>query len=540
MLRHFTRIERFFSLFTTLRAGEGLVAVQLCLQAFAIMCAYYMLKVIREPMILAEGSAELKAYSTALQALLLMVIVPIFAMMYHRSPGQTEKHHLFRNTLLFFLSNLLLFALGQAYGLPVAIAFYVWLGIFSVMVVALFWAFAADLFNLRSGQRIFPLIAAAVALGALLGSGMAHQIDQAVGHAGVMLFAFALLCIPCWFCARSDGLIPPESRCVIENDGQARPRHPFIHGFTIVWQSQTLRLMAVLVILLNLINTNGEYILASFVTDYTDDLSGAEADDYIGQFYSRYFFFITLLSFLLQLFVVSRIYDRIGIAGALYILPVLMMINYSLIALFPVLAVARIALMLENSVNYSIGTTTRHALFLPVPRDEKYIGKNTIDTFFYRLGDVLSGSFVFLASGVAMFGLTEFVLVNAMLASLLLLVSIALGRRHRGDAAAALANQPPVATNALDDLSIPSGQLSQLQIAADTFYDPDLGDALRYLALLEGDKRLPPWIKFDGLNRRFDFHPPAESIGSLRIRIIARDFEGLQAEVSFILNYGSP
>ncbi len=59
----FTRIERFFSLFTHLRPGEGQAAARLCLQCFGIMFAYYLLKVIREPMILAEGSAELKAYS---------------------------------------------------------------------------------------------------------------------------------------------------------------------------------------------------------------------------------------------------------------------------------------------------------------------------------------------------------------------------------------------------------------------------------------------------------------------------------------------
>ena len=76
-MQRFSRTERFLSLFTTLRPGEGRAALQLCIQAFVIMFAYYLLKVIREPMILADGSAELKAYSTALQAILLMLIVPV-------------------------------------------------------------------------------------------------------------------------------------------------------------------------------------------------------------------------------------------------------------------------------------------------------------------------------------------------------------------------------------------------------------------------------------------------------------------------------
>ena len=43
------------------------MVLPLCLQSFVLMFAYYLLKVIREPMILADGSAELKAYTTSMQ-----------------------------------------------------------------------------------------------------------------------------------------------------------------------------------------------------------------------------------------------------------------------------------------------------------------------------------------------------------------------------------------------------------------------------------------------------------------------------------------
>ena len=195
-MQHYTPTERFLSLFTALRPGEGSGAVRLCIQSFVIMFAYYLLKVIREPLILADGSAELKAYSTAFQAVLLMLIVPLFATAYQQVSSLEEKHHLFRNTLLFFISNLALFGILHAVGVSIAIAFYIWLGIFSVMVLALIWAFAADLYNLKSGQRIFPLIAAASAFGALLGSGMAADIDLRIGHQGVMGVAAVLLLIP--------------------------------------------------------------------------------------------------------------------------------------------------------------------------------------------------------------------------------------------------------------------------------------------------------------------------------------------------------
>ena len=94
-MQHFTRTERFLSLFTTLRAGEGRAAQLLCAQAFVLMFSYYLLKVIREPLILADGSAELKAYTTAMQAILLMLIVPFFARLYQRASSKAGKHHIF-------------------------------------------------------------------------------------------------------------------------------------------------------------------------------------------------------------------------------------------------------------------------------------------------------------------------------------------------------------------------------------------------------------------------------------------------------------
>ena len=117
-MKGYTQTERFFSLFTPMRPGEGHAVTLLCVQSFLIMVAYYLLKVIREPMILAEGSAELKAYSTAVQALLLMVIVPVFARFYQHLERRAGKYHLLRQTLWFFVVNLLLFALAYRIGLP--------------------------------------------------------------------------------------------------------------------------------------------------------------------------------------------------------------------------------------------------------------------------------------------------------------------------------------------------------------------------------------------------------------------------------------
>ena len=537
----FTRIERLLSLFTVLRPGEGRAALQLCAQSFILMFAYYLLKVIREPMILADGSAELRAYSTALQAGLLMLAVPVFTRMYQQAGLLEAKHHLFRNTLLFFITNLLGFAAAFQLGVPVAVAFYVWLGIFSVMILALFWAFSADLFNYKSGQRLFPVIAAAGAFGALAGSGLANYFDMQLGHGGVMWTAAFLLMIPWYLSSSIEEKIPAGSRCFTPDSGERKP-YPLLKGFKVVLQGPYMALIAALVIVLNLINTNGEYILASFVTAVAPEQAsalGQSVDQFITGFYADYLFLTTLLSFLIQLLLVARVFNLLGVAGSMYVLPVLMIVSYSLLALLPILAVARIAMIAENSVNYSLQTTARHALFLPVERLEKYVGKQTIDTFFFRLGDLLSGGFVYLASVILGMGIVGFISVNVALAGLLLLITVGIAKLHHKTCADRLPNMPPVVAEPLEDMFVPAGRSSQMQLDADTFIDPDVGDALRYAAFAYPAEELPPWINFDGLERRFLFSPPASESGQLRIKVVASDYEGLEAEVCFMLNYGN-
>ena len=123
---------------------------------------------------------------------------------------------------------------------------------------------------------------------------------------------------------------------------------------------------------------------------------------------------VNLVSFLLQAFVVSRIFKYIGVRGALFILPVIALGGYTMIALMPVFAVVQWAKILENSTDYSIQNTTRHALFLPTSREAKYKAKQAIDSFFVRAGDMLQAAVVFIGTMLA-FSVRGYALVNVAL-----------------------------------------------------------------------------------------------------------------------------
>jgi len=69
-------LDRFLNLFTDVRSGESITALLLMLDIFVILAAYYLLKTIREPLIInRKGGAEMKSYSAAAIAGILVFLV---------------------------------------------------------------------------------------------------------------------------------------------------------------------------------------------------------------------------------------------------------------------------------------------------------------------------------------------------------------------------------------------------------------------------------------------------------------------------------
>ena len=126
----------------------------------------------------------------------------------------------------------------------------------------------------------------------------------------------------------------------------------------------------------------------------------------------------------------SRVIRLMGVRGALFILPVIALVNYSIIAVAPILAVVRIGKILENSTDYSIQNTLRQALFLPTSREAKYKAKAAIDTFFTRGGDVVSAGFV---AGGQLIGATVpvFAWLNVALTGAWLAVAGQIAKEHK-------------------------------------------------------------------------------------------------------------
>src|ERR1051326_8618857 len=116
-----------------------------------------------------------------------------------------------------------------------------------------------------------------------------------------------------------------------------------------------------------------------------------------------------------------------------------MALGYGLVSFLPVFTVVRAMKITENSLNYSLQNTARHALILPCDEEMKYAGKTTIDTFFWRLGDLVQAVIVWAGHEWLSAAPAQFAALNCALSLVWMSVAVKLGGMYRRKTAEASA-----------------------------------------------------------------------------------------------------
>ena len=427
-------LDRFLGIFTDVRAGEGMTALLLAGNVFLILMAYYVLKVVREALILGQGSAELKTYMSAGQVVVLAVAVPA----YGRLVSSWRRMRLINSVTAFFAGCLVVFYVLAQFGVPLAVVFFVWIGVFNLMVVAQFWSFANDIYSKDEGERLFAIVGFGASLGAVVGARAAAWLIEPFGINELMLLGAGLLVAEVLLTNHIDrrdrarrAARPAASKPATASKGVSG------NVFALVFRTRYLLLMALMLMVLNLVNTTGEYILGSIVKDTAEGMvaagraGGLNEGQIIGQFYSKYFTLVNILGLIMQLFVVSRIVKHFGVPWAVMVLPCISLGAYSIIVFYPVLMAVLAAKVAENSTDYSLNNTVRNMLFLPCTYEEKFSAKQAIDSFFVRMGDVLSAVLVFVGTAVVTLQPRGFAAVNGVLVIILLVLAWHVGQSYK-------------------------------------------------------------------------------------------------------------
>ncbi len=434
-------LERVLGIVTDVRAGEGITALLLTLNVFLLLTAYYVIKPVREGLILAmKSGAEYKSYLSAAIAVALLGVVPLYARVASRVP----KNRLVAGVTLFFALHLGLFWVMSkipAVEKNLGLVFFVWAGIFSMMVVAQFWAFANDLYTQEQGKRLFALVGIGASVGAALGSYVTNFLKDTIGLGiyELLLVSGAMLV----GCAGLTQMAHARERGRKAQAGPAAAKDvPVEKGgaFALVFGHRYLLLIALFALVFTFVNTNGEYILSVLVKAKAKEAAvaaGISGDDALRKFtkgfgtsfYGDFFLWVNVIGVALQTFAVSRIVKLGGLRLAFLILPVIALFDSIALLALPALAgmselaAFRPGKIAENASDYSINNTVRNMLWLPTTTEMKYKAKQAVDTFFVRMGDVASAGLVFVGGDLLHWPIRNFAFVNTGLVAVWLLLA---------------------------------------------------------------------------------------------------------------------
>jgi AAA family ATP:ADP antiporter len=480
--------DRLLRLFTDVRPGEATTALLLALNVFLLFTAYYSLRVLRDSLILSTGGtglsgAQLASYMPAGMALVLLLVVPAYGAL----AGRVPRRRLINIVTGIFVACLAVFFILSQLDVPLGIPYYIWVGVFNVMIVAQFWAFANDVYTEEEGKRLFPIVGFGASLGAILGAWAAGRVVGPLGFYSPFVFGAVLLVVAAVITsvvdrrerrrtevgvpdAKSSSTLPAATgqfravsgqlKAVAQSAEYQQASGTFTRlkrgqtleevereeirstgsAFGLVLRNRYLLLIALLVVLLNWVNTNGGFILNATLERLAEEAVAqgrvASEREYFAGFFSGYLTTINVATLVIQLFLVSRILKYLGVHVAILVLPLIALGGYTLLAFSSLLPLIRVVKIAENGTDYSLNNTTRNVLFLPTTREEKYKAKQVTDAFSQRAGDVLHSALIFVGTSLLALTVRQIALVNLVLVMGWLVIAVAIGRRYRKLAAA--------------------------------------------------------------------------------------------------------
>jgi AAA family ATP:ADP antiporter len=443
-------LERFLRLFAKVEPREGATSLILVLNIFLILMAYYFIKPVREGWLAVSvfrglSSLEVKAYSAFAQSLILIGVLPLYAKL---ASLWTRRQLVTRVGAGFGALLVVFWALRPGFifeRLPyVGLVFYIYVGIFSVTLVAQFWSFASDLYGEERGRRLFPLVAIGASAGGALGAWIAERLLrlERVEAFDLILLALLPLGIALALAAWSDrrGTYGRPSEWTTQRWHE--PAAPSNRGaYQLIVQHRYLGGTALMVMVFSWVVASGVNILFGLVQQRVR----ADLDGFAGSpeefsrlvnaattaFYSDLYFWVTIGGLVLQAFVVSRILRYGGLMALMLATPLVSFTAYLSMAIAPAIGLIKAMKVVENSSVYSVNNTARHMLWLPVTKEMLYQAKTAIDTLFLRLGDGLAALTVLAGTRLIEFDIKGFLIINLVLVAVWTALAVYLVRENR-------------------------------------------------------------------------------------------------------------
>jgi AAA family ATP:ADP antiporter len=403
------------SLLTGVARDERAALAWSFLYFFALLCAYGLLRPLREEMGVRYGVDRLQwLFSGTFVCMLLAQ--PLYGALVSRY----ERRVFLPVVYGFFVACLVAFYLvfRADVGMTVAVpAFFVWVSVFNLFVVSVFWSFMSDIFTNEQARRLYGIIAAGGTCGALAGPLFTALLVERVGVPQLMLISALLLGGALLAIVR---LLPWATA---RRGADRAIGGTVLAGARLVTSSPFLRLIAGLLLLYVTVNTILYYQQAAVVAASFADSPARAA------YFARIDFAVNALTVLTQLLLTRVLLTRYGVTPLLVISPILVAAGFAWLATSPTPLLLAAIQVVHRAGNFALIAPARESLFTRVDRESRYKAKAFIDTAIYRGGDLVNG-WLMAAVVAAQVPLAQVALIGLAIAGLWSLTGWRVGRTH--------------------------------------------------------------------------------------------------------------
>lgn len=419
------------------RAGEVRSMVTSAVFFFFLLASYFVLRPMRDEVAAATGVNKLPWLFSATLAVTVL-LNPMFSALVVRFPPRRFipiSYQFFVASMLLFYVLLKFISAGEGSKVDVwtARAFFVWTTVFALFNTSIFWCLMADTFRSGQAKRLFGFIGVGGTLGSITGSASAALAPR-LGAVTLLLVSAVLLELAVVTVIRfpprpaGDAPVPQpaaDDRDVIGGSVWA--------GFTRVLKSPYLLGICVFMLLFTVGST--------FLYFAQSDLVGRAYADRAARtaVLAELELAVQTLTVITQIFFTGRIIRWLGLPSSLAALPLLSVLGFAALGAFPVFGMVAAFTVLRRGGNFAVLNPAMEVLFTVVKREDKYKGKNVIETVVYRSGDQI-GAWAYAGLSALGLGLVGISYVAVPLSAAFLWLGVWLGRRQAelaGDAAPA-------------------------------------------------------------------------------------------------------
>ena len=350
---------------------------------FLIILAYYQVKSASRSLLIEFWGSENFPWVWIASALVLGGFIGV----YHRMVEHYSRLAVVLGSCLLFIALLLVFRVALAWqGAAASIAFYIFVDIFSVILVEQFWSLADSVTEAGAGRRSFWFISTGGLLGGVVGGAVASALLEFTPmRTADLLLSCAAILVATFLLNLSMGRMGLYREVSV----MGRPV-VLAGGWRALVKSRYLILIAAALLCSQLAQPVVEYqFIKAVEASYT-------ALDARTQYISEFFSVLGLVSIAINLLITPLLHRHLGIMWGMVTQPLVLAASSLVFMAQHTLMVASAMKICDRGLSYSINRASKEQLYIPVDPVHTYQAKAWIDMLGYRLFKVLGSALILL------------------------------------------------------------------------------------------------------------------------------------------------